>query len=193
MLIRKMLLASVSLLSLLALFSCGSSKSVANKKFVPFTRQLQQRLERDNIDLHQLQFYIDQGLVMSRYVDNEKAQVSAGVIKFDNGQYINEVIVKPFTPGICESLTNDRLMISFEKGNNDIAFGPGTGYSAEDYVLYGTEWRNGTALITFDNNKFRVHCSTCTDVAIARLMVRKSEIDKIEKKSRVVEGRTINN
>jgi hypothetical protein len=193
MLIRKMLLASVSLLSLLVLLSCGSSKSVANKKFVPFTRQLQQRLERDNIDLHQLQFYIDQGLVMSRYVDNEKAQVSAGVIKFDNGQYINEVIVKPFTPGVCETLTNDRLMISFEKGNNDIAFGPGTGYSAEDYVLYGTEWRNGTALITFDNNKFRVHCSTCTDVAIARLMVRKSEIDKIEKKSRVVEGRTINN
>jgi hypothetical protein len=193
MLIRKMLLASVSSLSLLVLFSCGSSRSVANKKFVPFTHQLQQRLERDNIDLHQLQFYIDQGLVMSRYVDNEKAQVSAGVIKFDNGQYINEVIVKPFTPGICSDIANNKLMISFEKGNNDIAFGPGSGMSADDYVIYGTDWRNGTALITFDNNKFRVHCTTCTDVAITRLMVRKSEIDKIEKKSRVVEGRIINN
>jgi hypothetical protein len=193
MLIRKMLLASASLLSMLVLFSCGSSRSVANKKFVPFTRQLQQRLERDNIDLHQLQFYIDQGLVMSRYVDNEKAQVSAGVIKFDNGQYINEVIVKPFTPGICSDIANNKLMISFEKGNNDIAFGPGSGMSADDYVIYGTDWRNGTTLITFDNNKFRVHCSTCSDVAITRLMVRKSEIDKIEKKSRVVEGRTINN
>jgi hypothetical protein len=193
MLIRKMLLASAALLSLLVLFSCSSSKSVANKKFVPFTRQLQQRLERDNIDLHQLQFYIDQGLVMSRYVDNEKAQVSAGVIKFDNGQYINEVIVKPFTPGICSDIANSKLMISFEKGNNDVAFGPGSGMSADDYVIYGTDWRNGTALITFDNNKFRVHCSTCSDVAITRLMVRKSEIDKIEKKSRVVEGRTINN
>ncbi|HEX4374379.1 MAG TPA: hypothetical protein VHZ50_13845 [Puia sp.] len=193
MLIRKMLLASAALLSLLVLFSCSSSKSVASKKFVPFTRQLQQRLERDNIDLHQLQFYIDQGLVMSRYVDNEKAQVSAGVIKFDNGQYINEVIVKPFTPGICSDIANSKLMISFEKGNNDVAFGPGSGMSADDYVIYGTDWRNGTALITFDNNKFRVHCSTCSDVAITRLMVRKSEIDKIEKKSRVVEGRTINN
>src|SRR5579871_5224002 len=101
--------------TLLVLFSCNNSKQVvSNKKFVPFTRQLQQRLERDNIDLHQLQFYIDQGLVMSRYVDNEKAQVSAGVIKFDNGQYINEVIVKPFTPGICEDIANNKLMISFE-------------------------------------------------------------------------------
>jgi len=191
MLIRKILLASASLMFLL---SCSNSKSVvSNKKFVPFTRQLQQRLERDNIDMHQLQFYIDQGLVMSRYVDNEKAQVNAGIIKFDNGQYINEVIVRPFTPGVCETVANDRMMISFEKGNNDIAFGPGTGYSADEYVLYATDWRNGTALITFDNNKFRVHCSTCTDVATTRLMVRKSEIDKIEKKSRVVEGRTVSN
>jgi hypothetical protein len=187
--IRVMLVTSVLLL---LLFSCSNSKSVVtNKKFVPFTRELQQRLERDNIDMHQLQFYIDQGLVMSRYVGNEKAQVSAGVLKFENGQYINEVIIPSFTPGICEDVANSRLMISFEKGNNDIAFGPGSGYASDDYVLYATDWRNGTALITFDNNKFRVHCSTCTDVATARLMVKKSEIDKIEKKSRVVEGRTV--
>jgi hypothetical protein len=189
--IRTMLLASASLM---LVWSCSNSKQVVtNKKYVPFTRQLQQRLERDNVDLHQLQFYIDQGLVMSRYVGNEKAQVNAGILKFENGQYINEVIVPSFTPGVCEDITNDRLMISFEKGNNDIAFGPGAGMSGDDYVLYGTDWRNGTTLITFDNNKFRVHCSTCTDVAIARLMVKKSEIDKIEKKSRVVQGRTVSN
>jgi hypothetical protein len=82
-------------------------------------------------------------------------------------------------------------MISFEKGNNDIAFGPGSGYSADDYVLYATDWKNGTAMITFDNSKFRVHCSTCNDVATARLMVKKNEIDKIAKKSRVVEGRMV--
>jgi hypothetical protein len=187
--IRVLLVTSVLLLFL---FSCSNSKSVVtNKKFVPFTRELQQRLERDNIDMHQLQFYVDQGLVMSRYVGNEKAQVSAGVLKFENGQYINEVIIPSFTPGICEDVANNRLMISFEKGNNDIAFGPGSGYASDDYVLYATDWRNGTALVTFDNNKFRVHCSTCTDVATARLMVKKSEIDKIEKKSRVVEGRTV--
>src|ERR1700753_311539 len=99
MLIRKMVLASVSLLFL---FACGSSRSTTSKKYVPFTRELQQRLERDNIDLHQLQFYVDQGLVMSRYVGNEKAQVSAGVLKFENGQYINEVIIPSFTQGVCE-------------------------------------------------------------------------------------------
>ncbi len=189
MLIRKMIPLAVALVFIFS--NCSNSKSVTSKQYVPFTKQLQQRLERDNLDLHQLQFYVDQGLVMSRYVDNEKAQVSAGVIKFDNGQYINEVVVRPFTPGILDNTANDRLMISFEKGNNDLAFGPGSGYSADEYVLYGTDWRNGTALITFDNSKFRVHCTTCTDVATARLMVRKSEVDKIEKKSRVVEGRTV--
>jgi hypothetical protein len=188
MLIRKIFLASFPLLILL---SCSSSKTVENKKYVPFTRQLQQRLERDNVDLHQLQYYIDEGLVMSRYVGNEKVQVNAGILKFENGQYINEVIVPSYTPGICSDASNGKLMISFEKGNNDIAFGPGSGYSADDYVLYATDWKNGTAMITFDNSKFRVHCSTCNDVATARLMVKKNEIDKIAKKSRVVEGRMV--
>jgi hypothetical protein len=189
--IRSILLASISILFL---FSCNNSKKIVDKKtYVPFTRQLKQRLERDNIDVHQLQFYIDQRLTMSRYVGSDKAEVTSGVLKFENGQYINEVIVPSFTPGICEDIANDRLMISFEKGNNDIAFGPGTGYSADDYVLYGTDWKNGTTLITFDNNKFRVHCTSCNDVAMARVLVKRSEVDKIEKKSRIVTGRTVNN
>jgi len=177
----------------LSLFSCSSSRKTSDKKFVPFTRELKQRLERDNIDLRQVQFYIDQKVVMSRYVDNEKVQVTSGVVKFDNGQYINEVVVPSFTPGVCEQVINDRLLISFEKGNNDLAFGLGNGYSSDYYVLYGNDWKNGTAVVSFDNNKFRAHCATCQDLSMARLVVRKSEIDKMERKTRVVQGRTVEN
>lgn len=171
------------------LFSCSSSRKAAN--FVPFTVGLKQRLERDSVDLKQVQFYVDQKIILSRYLGSQKAEVNSGVVKFENGQYINEVIVPSFTPGLMEDVVNGRLMISFEKGNNNIAFGVGSGYTANNYVIYGTDWKNGTTAVTFDSNKFRARCGTCSDVASAMLVVRKSEIDKMQKKTRTVKGRKI--
>lgn len=172
------------------LSSCRSSRN-AGKNYVPFTRELKDRLERENIDIKQVQFYVDQKLIMSRYVDDNKAQVNSGVLKLENGRYINEVIVNPFTPGVLEDITNGNLMVSFEKGNNNLGFGLGSNYSANQYVLYGFEWKNGTAVVNFDNNKFRVRCGTCSDVASARLMIKKSVVDKFQKKTRVLEGRKV--
>jgi hypothetical protein len=175
------------------IFSCGSSRHSNGDRYVPFTRQLKQRLERDNVDLKQVQFYIDQKVILGRNLGNEKVEVTSGVVKFNNGEYINEVIIPSFTPGVCESTADEKLMISFEKGNNDLAFGSGSGVSANEYVLYGNEWKNGTAVVAFDNNKFRAHCATCPDLAMVRLLVRKSEIDKVERKTRVIHGRTVEN
>lgn len=190
---RRFFAVLLSLASMTFLFSCSSSRKTSRDSYVPFTRDLKQRLERDNIDLKQVQFYIDQKLILSRNLGDQKVEVSSGVVKLENGKFINEVIVPAFTPGICESTDNDKLMVSFEKGNNDIAFGPGSGYTFNKYVLYGTEWRNGTAAVTFDSNKFRARCASCPDVASVTLVVRKNEIDKIERKTRTLKGRTVNN
>src|SRR5579872_1488613 len=167
------------------LFSCS------RKNYVPFTRDLRSKLEKENIDLRQVQFYVDQKLILSRNMGDQKVEVKSGVVRLENGQYMNDVIIPAFTPGICDATDNDKVMISFEKGNNDLAFGPGSGYTFNDYVLYGTEWRNGTAAVTYDSNKFRARCGTCTDVASATLVIRKSVLDKLERKSRTLKGRTV--
>src|SRR5258708_1151527 len=183
---------AASLASMIFLFSCSSSRKVSKDSVIPFTRDLKQRLERDNIDLRQVQFYIDQKLVLARNLGDQKLEVHSGVVKMENGRYINEVIVPAFTPGICDTIQNDKLMVSFEKGNNDLAFGLGSGYTFNEYVVYGNEWKNGRAGVTFDSNKFRARCGTCTDVASVTLVVRKNEIDKIDRKSRTLKGRTVN-
>lgn len=182
---------AASLASIFFLVSCSSSKKASRGNFVPFTKGLKERLEKDNIDLRQVQFYIDQKLILSRNLGDQKLVVNSGVVKLENGKYINEIIVPAFTPGICDTTQSDKLMVSFEKGNNDLAFGPGSGYTFNEYVLYGTEWKNGTAAVTFDSNKFRARCGTCSDVASVTLVVRKSEIDKIDRKSRTLKGRTV--
>jgi len=172
------------------LASCSSSK-MSRDNFVPFTRDLKQKLEKDNIDLKQVQFYVDQKLILSRNLGDQKIAVSSGVVKMENGKFINEVIVPSFTPGVCEGTEADRLLISFEAGNNNLAFGPGSGYTFNQYVLYGTEWKNGTAAVTYDSNKFRARCGTCQDVASATLVIRKKVADKYDKKSRTLKGRTV--
>ncbi len=182
---------AICVFSLIGILSGCSSSRRAGKDYVPFTRQLKERLEKENIDIKQVQFYVDQKLIMSRYLDDDKAQVKSGVVKLENGRYVNEVVVQPFTPGVCEDITNGNLMISFEKGSNDLGFGIGSGYTNDQYVLYGFDWKNGTAVVNFDSNKFRVRCGTCTDVASAKLMIKKSIVDKFEKKTRVLQGRKV--
>jgi hypothetical protein len=176
---------------LLGLFAgCSSSRRMA-KRYVPFTRELKDRLEKENIDIKQVQFYVDQKLILSRYMDNNKAQVSSGKVRLENGRYVNEVVVNPFTPGVCEEISNGNLMVNFEKGNSDLGFGLGSTYTANQFVLYGYDWRNGTALVNFDSLKFRASCGTCSDVAMARLMIKKSVVDKFEKKTKVLSGRKV--
>jgi len=183
-------LASVLTFLALSMTGCSSSK-VSRANLVPFTKDLRQKLERENIDLKQVQFYIDQKLVLDRNLGDQKVAVTSGVVKMENGRYINQVVIPAFTPGVCENAEGDKLMISFEKGNNNLPFGPGSGYTFNEYSLYGTEWRNGTTAVTYDSNKFRARCGTCQDVASITLLVRKSVMDKIERKSRTVKGRTV--
>ena len=187
---RRISTVILSFTSALILFSCSSSRKMS-KNYVPFTRDLKQKLDKENIDLKQVQFYVDQKLILTRNLGDQKLEVKSGIVRLENGKYINDVIIPALTPGICESTDNDKLMISFEKGNNDLAFGPGSGYTYNDYVLYGTEWKNGTAAVTYDSNKFRASCGSCTDVASATLVIRKSELDKMERKIRTLKGRTV--
>src|SRR5580693_593098 len=110
---RRIFTVVFSVVSMVSLFSCSSSRK-ASDSFVPFTRDLRQKLEKDNIDLKQVQFYVDQKVILSRNLGDQKVEVSSGVVKLENGKFINEVIVPALTPGVCEGAEGDKLMISFE-------------------------------------------------------------------------------
>lgn len=174
-------------LAIFFLTSCSSSKNA----YVPFTKDLKAKLEKQNIDLKQVQFYTDQKLILTRNLGDQKLAVSSGVVRLEKGQYLNEIIIPAFTPGICDSAGNERLLISFEKGSNYLAFGPGSGYTFNEFSIYGAEWRNGTAAVAYDNNKYRARCGSCQDVASVTLVVKRSDINKIERKSRTLKGRTV--
>jgi hypothetical protein len=171
-------------------FSCASSKK-ANQSYVPFTQDLKERIERNNIDLSKVQFYLDEKLVLTREIGIEKAEVNQGVVRLENGKYIHEVIIPAFTPGVCERTSNDGVYISFEKENSSLKFGRGSNLSSNYFTLYGRNWINGTSEVTYDGQVFRVSCASCSHAGSAKLVVKRSQFDKWNKTTKVVEGRRV--
>ncbi len=183
---------------IVTLFSCGGSRHASAVKpstdtfYIPFTKDLKKRIENNNLDIKKVQFFIDERLVLRRSLGTQKSDIKSGVVLFENGQYINEVIIPRHTPAVCESVTGDRLMISFELQNNDIEFGPG-GANENYFTLYAKNWNGGSADITYDNKLYKVQCATCYNAGDVRLVIRKSEADKLQRTQRIVEGRKVDN
>jgi len=179
---------------LMAMCSCSRraavSRSARDTSYIPFTKALKQRVENNRLDIKKIQFFVDQKLVLRRSMGSQKNDIKSGVILFENGQYINEVIIPRNTPGVCVGINGDRLMISFELQNNSVEFGPG-GYNDGYFTLYAHNWSGGSAEMVYDNKNYKVQCATCLNVGDVKLMVRKSEADKLQRTQRVVEGRKV--
>jgi hypothetical protein len=160
--------------------------------YVPFTRDLFNKIKAYNIDVRRVQFFIDQKLVLTRYIDQNKAEVTSGVVKFINGKYINEIVIPANTPCICDSVDIDGLRVSFDRSGNQFKF-INNKYSPDFFIFSGTNWKDGSCDVLFDRAVYRASCGTCNSAADIKLTVRQSDIDNTQKKTKVLPGRKIDN
>ncbi|WP_439505734.1 hypothetical protein [Sediminibacterium sp.] len=159
-------------------------------EYVPFTRELQMKLMAYNVDIKRVQFYIDQKLTLTRALDSAKAEVASGGVRFINGKLINEIVIPAYTPGIAESGDMNGVRVSFENGNSFL-FVPAE--SEDKFVIAGNNWDNGTVEIPYDRNIYRASAGDGNgNVADVRLVVKLTDINKIDKKTRVLPGRKLN-
>ncbi len=159
--------------------------------FVPFTREMYDRLIDEGIDIKKVQFFIDQKIVLSRYLDSAKTLVSAGIIKMSKGKIVNEIVIPAYTPGVCEVIEDDGLRISFDRQGGSIKFLNDETYSPKFFIFTGTNWNNGTAEVEYAEKTYRASCANCGSVAEAKLVVKQSEMDKMDKKTRTLTGRKV--
>ncbi len=176
------------------LSSCESTNQLSTNGnlYVPFTKDLLDRINSNNLDIKKVQFFIDQRLILRRTLGSQKSNIKGGQILFENGLYVHEVIIPKYTPGVCEGFDGDRISISFELQNNDINFGP-HGNNQESFTLSARNWNNGTGELTYDNATYTVKCAACPNVAVTTLLVKKSEAHKLRKTQRIVRGRRVSN
>ena len=172
-------LSKLSVLLLIVLASCEASQ----KSY--FTSTTRAKLENNNIPMQKVQFYIDRDVELRRELQSADAKVTSGKIKFENGKYLNIIVLKKNTLGVCTQSNTGSLSISFEPGDNKTL-----NFAAGGTNIYGispSKWIGRSAKVMYDGESYMIQ----SDGAQAMLLVNKSVTEKYEVKKRTMKGRKI--
>jgi hypothetical protein len=186
--------ATLSIISLLALSAC----STLQRSY--FTVDTRRRVEERAIPVEKLQFYIDKDVELRRELAARDAKVNSGKVIFENGKYVNIILLKAGTLGVCTQKLDNSLEISFESGDNkNIRFGvPERAPSNMTYSLYADQWISNpnsfnpanisqVGKIAYDGEVYYMHFNG----ERPRLMIQKTARDKYEVNKRVMSGRKV--
>lgn len=159
--------------------------SACSQKTIYFTQDTRAKIESNKIDLKDVQFYNSHEIILQRNLSFEETKVASGKISIENGEFIEMIILKKLTPGVCESFTNNWLDVSFEKGDNrKLRFILNT---EKNYQVSALEWKNSFGKVSYDTLTYYIKPGG----EKALLKVEKNNIFSYDKQERVVEGRTI--
>ena len=161
-------------------------------QFIPYNRELQMKMQAFNIDFRKVQVYLDQKIVLTKAIDSSKAEVAAGVLRIINSSIIDEITINAYTPGIIESVDIDGIVIKFDQGGS-LRFVPTSGPDAEDnYVIAGNNWSEGLVEIQYGKKTYKTSCTKCPSMASVHPVIKQADIDKKDKKTKVLSGIKIN-
>src|SRR5271170_6103036 len=94
---------------ILGLTSC-SSRSY-------FTVGIRKQVENNSISVEKLQYFVDRTVELRRVLASGDPKVASGKVKLENGRYVNIILLKKNTPGICLKFEDSHVEIAFEKGS----------------------------------------------------------------------------
>jgi len=170
------------LLTIIALIVLGSCNST-----IYFTQEMRNQLNDNQLNVKDVQFYNSRKLVLKRNLTYDETKIARGEIKFENGQYVEEIIIPKNTPGVAVDYSGKRIDVAFENGfNRDLKF-----VINQDnlYQVTALAWENDYGKVRYDTLVyFLVPGGDKT-----YLKVKKDNIYKFQKKKRIVKGRTVGN
>lgn len=167
------------LLTLIFFTSCS--------RLVYFTRDVRERLENSNIPLTAIQYYNDKKVTLMRELESDHTDVQSGKVKFENGKYINYIILKQKTPGVCNTIFSDQFGISFEPGNDHtINFIEHFReyYNTYLYQIFALEWINNVGKVSYEGYIYNI----LPKGSDARLMIEKDVLNNIDIDKRRMKG-----
>ncbi len=162
--------------------------------FLPFSRALKYRLDQDKVDIRKIQFYVDQPLVLRHTTaGNGGSTVKNGTVQYASLQNVTEVTIPAYTPGICEKVKGDSLMVSFDAPGNTFIFA--ATYNNEHFTLQGTNWYNGVTDVMYDGRVYKAACDGCGSAGEAKLVIRRNQAADLPKPTgtgKALAGRKLN-
>ncbi len=164
---------------ILALFltSCSSTTY--------FTNEMRNTLYKNGEPVSKVQFYNSHSIILKRNLSYADTKVARGTIKFENGQYVEEIIIPKNTPGVAVGQGRNYLNVAFENGRNrDLKFVK----NDRDYYQFTPEsWNNNYGKVIYDTLIYYVEPGS--DRAL--LKVKKEIVNNFQKNKRVVKGVTV--
>jgi uncharacterized protein (UPF0218 family) len=151
-----------------------------------FTQEMRKNLLKNNLDIKDVQFYTSKKIVLKRNLTYKETKLARGKIKYQNGQYFEEIIIPKNTPGVLEKDTAKMLDVAFEKGRNRaLKF---VLNKNDHYQLSALVWSDGYGRVSYDTLVYYVEPRSSKAV----LKVKKHYTYVFNKKIRKVKGRLVN-
>jgi len=155
-------------------------------KLVPFTHDVRQTLEENNLDIGRVQFYNSDEIVLSAMNPDSGLDVNKGVVESSNSKTINEVVFTEETPGKLLNQYDNLMEVTFEPiGGRYLTFSrkdPEDPYS--HYIIQVTEEGEGYNQIIYDGDQYYLQ----QDGEYAILLIAKNKLNQITRKRRVAKG-----
>ena len=151
-----------------------------------FTQEMRKNLHKNNLDISEVQFYNSKKIVLKRNLTYKETKVARGKIKYQNGQYFEEIIIPKNTPGVLEKDTTKTLDVAFETGHNRaLKF---VLNKDDHYQLSALVWSDGYGRVSYDTLIYYVEPRSSQAV----LKVKKHYSYVFNKKIRKVKGKLVN-
>ena len=168
--------ASFFLLCLLLLLGSSCSPRLL------FTEQTREHLDAQNIDIERVQFYTDKELVLRRKLESNETKVSKGEITQIDGERTQEIRIPRGTPGIVDQVAEGKIWLIFEDCKGCAMRFYKNPF--DTYQVDADDWFERKGQIDYDGKTFYlIHPNND-----ALLMVKKRQIYKDNKNSRVAKG-----
>ena len=171
----------IYIIPILILSSCSQK--------VYFNTQVRKQLEQLNIPLDKLYYYVDRDVILRREMSSEETMASSGIVKFENGKYVNIIKLTMYTSGVCTKIFPNKLNISFEDVDGKfLTFGyPKNGTDENAYQINADEWKNDIGKITYEGKVFDIDEKSSD----AKIKINQQWKAKKAVKQRVMKGRKL--
>ncbi len=175
--VKNFFMLATAFILLLVLDSCSNK--------VLYTREIRNNLIENQLKEFEVQYYNSGKIVLKRNLTYAETQIARGQIKLENGQYIEEIVIKKNTPGVAIDQGKDYLNVSFESGENrHLVFKCNPdGY----YQLSALSWKDKYGKVNYDTTVYYMNAAS----GKALLKVEKDYVSKYQKQKRVLKGRTV--
>ncbi len=156
--------------------------SVFAQKKIPFTQEMRDKLDGNELSLRQVQFYISKEIILSRKSNKKDIKLDAGKINFEDRGKDEAIVIAKETQGICEDFTKKSVKVRYEEGvNRGIQF---IRNQNNLYQIAADDWSTGNGKMRYDTSFFYLD----KDGANAILLVKKGDIRKQTKDRKKAKG-----